>query len=247
MERLTIDQPIKPGTKGKMARIVQEWLGLNGFNVVIDGEYGPATVAAVREFQQHARLPATGTVDPPTYARLVAPMQAALKPIKPAADAKLGDIVVAYAKQHLAQHPREIGGQNRGPWVRLYTKGNEGPDWPWCAGFATFVLRQACETHGCEMPVGSTVSCDLLAADAQRAGCFAKGVATADRAKVKPGALFLNRRTAGDWVHTGIVVSTEGDVFHTIEGNTNDAGDREGYEVCARVRGYKDKDFVVFG
>lgn len=245
MDPLTIDQPITPGARSKMVRVVQEWLGLNGFNVVIDGQYGPATVAAVREFQTKAGLRATGTVDPKTYARLVAPMQAALKPIKPAADAKLGDVVVAYAKQHLAQHPREIGGQNRGPWVRLYVKGSEGPDFPWCAGFATFVLKQACDAVGCKMPVGTTVSCDVLATTAQHAGCFAHGAATTDRAKVKPGALFLNRRIAGDWVHTGIVISTEGDVFHTIEGNTNDAGDREGYEVCARIRGYKDKDFVV--
>lgn len=123
--------------------------------------------------------------------------------------------------------------------------GNEGPEWPWCAGFATFALKQACDTVGCAMPIGSTVSCDLLAASAQEKDCFVRGAVTRDRSRVKPGSLFLSRRTAGDWVHTGIVVRLEEDVFHTIEGNTNDSGDREGYEVCARVRGYKDKDFVT--
>lgn len=124
-------------------------------------------------------------------------------------------------------------------------KGNEGPEWPWCAGFATFVLKQACDAMGVAMPVQPTPSCDLLASRAKAKRCFVRGAVTADRAKLRPGALFLSRRTAGDWVHTGIVVRVEKDVFHTIEGNTNDAGEREGYEVCARIRGFGSKDFIV--
>ncbi|MGH8565940.1 MAG: hypothetical protein ACREXW_18380 [Gammaproteobacteria bacterium] len=30
----------------------------------------------------------------------------------------------------------------------------------------------------------------------------------------------------------------------TIEGNTNDDGSREGYEVCARTRDYNEMDFI---
>lgn len=36
--------------------------------------------------------------------------------------------------------------------------------------------------------------------------------------------------------HTGIIESVENDNIHTIEGNSNDEGSREGYEVCRRVR-----------
>lgn len=36
--------------------------------------------------------------------------------------------------------------------------------------------------------------------------------------------------------HTGIVEKVAGTKIHTIEGNTNDEGSREGYEVCRRVR-----------
>lgn len=36
--------------------------------------------------------------------------------------------------------------------------------------------------------------------------------------------------------HTGFVEFVEGDFIHTIEGNTNDEGVREGFEVCRRVR-----------
>ncbi len=36
--------------------------------------------------------------------------------------------------------------------------------------------------------------------------------------------------------HTGLIESVEGDILHTIEGNTNDTGSREGYEVCRKER-----------
>ena len=46
-------------------------------------------------------------------------------------------------------------------------------------------------------------------------------------------------------VLSGIVVDAAADTFKTIEGNTNDDGSHEGYEVCARVRGYAGIDVVV--
>lgn len=36
--------------------------------------------------------------------------------------------------------------------------------------------------------------------------------------------------------HTGIVISVQSDTITTIEGNSNDEGSREGYEVCKRTR-----------
>lgn len=36
--------------------------------------------------------------------------------------------------------------------------------------------------------------------------------------------------------HTGFVEQVVNDTIHTIEGNTNDTGSREGYEVCRRYR-----------
>lgn len=39
--------------------------------------------------------------------------------------------------------------------------------------------------------------------------------------------------------HTGIIEKIDGDILHTIEGNTNDNGSREGYKVCRRKREIK--------
>lgn len=39
--------------------------------------------------------------------------------------------------------------------------------------------------------------------------------------------------------HTGIIEKIDGAIIHTIEGNTNDNGSREGYKVCRRKREIK--------
>ncbi len=45
--------------------------------------------------------------------------------------------------------------------------------------------------------------------------------------------------------HAGIVLGRRGEIVETIEGNTNDDGSREGYEVCPGYRGLKGMDFVM--
>ncbi len=235
---------IARGARGRPAFRVQEWLCLQSVNVVIDGDFGPATRASVQTFQSRAGLPASGTVNQSTWAALVEPMTNAVTEIPPG-KRSLGELAVAYAKQHLAQQPREVGGQNRGPWVRLYMKGNEGSEWAWCAGFVCYLLQQAARTLGSAMPLPYTFSCDSLAAAAKQRGTFVAGRTLPQPGVPGPGSLFLLRRTPLDWVHTGMVISAAAATLDTIEGNTNDSGEREGYEVCQRVRGYGAKDFAL--
>lgn len=242
---LRLERPCRRPNRGNQVKRMQEWLNLLGHHIVVDGIFGPATEQAVLAFQADEGLAPTGVVDDLTFQHLTAPMRRALAPVVEPVDG-LSDAVVACARQHLAEHPREVGGQNRGPWVRLYTGGNEGPDWPWCAGFVSFLLRQAEAACGQRSPIRSTVACDSLAGQAQALGQFVSEREAVLRGRDLPsGSLFLNRRTELDWTHTGIVVGFATETSRTIEGNTNDAGDREGYEVCARVRGYGAKDFVV--
>jgi hypothetical protein len=244
MSDLALDKEYSLKSEGAKVKLIQEWLCLHGFHVAIDKEFGPATDAAVRAFQRSMGIAVDGVVGEDTFGRLIAPMMNAIRPL----DRKepLGAMVAAYAEQHLSQNPREIGGQNRGPWVRLYMDGNEGVAWPWCAGFASFILKQACSTLQIQEPIQPSFSCDLLAASASEKRCFLAESKAADKKQIAPGSLFLVRRTSADWEHTGIVISAEQDLFYTIEGNTNDEGSREGYEVCRRFRGYKNKDFIIF-
>ena len=239
---LILDKNYKRGSRGKKVRLIQEWLSLNGFGVVVDGDFSAASDFAVRQFQKKNNLKPDGVVGKNTFATLIKPIKYVLEEQTP--KSLLGSTVVAYAKRHLKQSPREISGQNRGPWVRLYMKGNDGAEWAWCAGFACFLMEQACKSKQVPLPITSSFSCDSLAASAKEQGLFLSE-RRLDRSIIKPGMFFLNRRTSTDWTHVGIVTEASEEVFMTIEGNTNDEGSREGYEVCQRIRGYGKKDFIV--
>ena len=52
---------------------------------------------------------------------------------------------------------------------------------------------------------------------------------------IEPGAVFIMDHGKGAG-HTGLVEKIHGSFIDTIEGNTNDEGSREGYEVCRRTR-----------
>lgn len=238
---------LQRGTKGRQATLVQEWLALHNCGTAIDADFGSATEAAVQRFQQKNKLPITGIVDSTTFEALTAPIRTALQPIT-AGKKTLGELVVAYAARHLQQHPREIGGENKGPWVRLYMGGKQGKAYPWCAGFVSFILRQAADTLGTKPPFASTFSCDVLAELGKKTQRFVaeKDMASGQtpRRDMTVGSLFLVRKKPGDWTHTGIVLAFHDDYIETIEGNTNDSGSREGYEVCQRMRGYLKKDFI---
>ena len=244
MKEMVLAKDLKKKAKGKTVRLVQEWLSLHGIHLAADGDFGPATEYGIKQFQKKKKLKEDGIVDQGTFEQLILPMTTALKPIAPGRRTP-GQLVIAYAKQHLKQHPVEIGGQNKGPWVRLYMKGNEGPEWPWCAGFVSFILTQAYGGLNVSLPIETSFSCDILAANAKEKERFLAESQIQEKAQIKAGSIFLNRRVTNDWVHTGIVLKAEEEFFHTIEGNTNDEGSREGYEVCQRIRGYKKKDFIM--
>lgn len=244
MDELILKGVLKRGNSGPQVRLIQEWLCLNGIGVVIDEDFGRATMAAVKKFQIMNTLEADGIVGPLTYSKLIEPLTNAMKPI-PVNGRSAGEMVVAYAYQHLKQNPREIGGQNMGPWVRYYMRGNQGNDWPWCAGFISTLVRQTYKSLRLVLPLRLSDSCIDLAKNAMTNNLFLpESSIKADKTLLLPGSIFLNRKAPDHWSHTGIVIAVEKDVFHTIEGNTNDEGSAEGYEVCQRIRNYESKDFI---
>jgi hypothetical protein len=237
----TVSTTISKPTTSKQARLVQEWLGLHGHHVVIDNGFRDATEAAVIEFQKKSGLRPTGQVDQGTMDALVQPMLRAIAS-DPAPASTIAAQAVRIAQRHLAEHPREIAGPNCGPWVRLYMGGHEGEDFLWCAGFVSYVLGQACRDLRLDRPLVSSQSCDALARDAKERQTFFPG---GGGTRPQAGWVFVRRKTANDWTHTGLVINGEATVFRTIEGNTNDDGSREGFEVCTLTHGYESKyDFI---
>jgi hypothetical protein len=235
---------VKRGDKNRDVRLAQEWLTYHGFGTGIDSEFGPATETCVKAFQHKKGFAESGICDRPTQDALEAPLSAVMQPI-PAGSRALGELVVAYARQHLKQHPVEIGGQNAGPWVRLYMKGNEGVQWLWCAGFTSYVLKQASDSRGVPMPHPYHFGCDYLAGKAQANGRYLRPKTPADLASIKAGYFFLVRKTTNSWSHIGIVEAVQGETMSTIEGNADQNGSSNGFEVCRQTRAIKDKDYLL--
>jgi Putative peptidoglycan binding domain len=237
---------IKRGApKSMQVKRVQEWLNLHGIGLKVDSDFGPATENGVKQFQKKQHLPVTGVVDKKTFDLLVAPMRAALKPIPPNGKS-LNQLIIAYARQHIAQRPREVGGQNRGPWVRLYMDGDEGPGELWCAGFATYPIKQAATELHKSMPVLRSFGVANIADDAKAKHHFLELPGPGERKRIKPGSLFLERgKPPKRYQHCGIVIRVNGDTMATVEGNTNDDGSNNGFEAIARTRGFKDMDFAL--
>jgi len=256
---LSLTQPLRRGRRGEAVRLAQEWLCLNLCDVMIDGVYGFATEQAVKDFQGGTGvLPVTGEIDPETYSMLLRPMIEALRPIAPPEGSKFGQLVAAYALQHLRQKSREVGGQNRGPWVRLYLHGDQRPRTPhlpagvdaWCAGFVSTVVAQAAASLESDLPIDYHSNCTRLAEDAKKRGLFLSGERAArDPSRVPTGSLMLIRHKGSRerWHHTGVVTQALPRFVRTLEGNSAYSTDENpsGHEVCRQMRSYGNLDFVL--
>ena len=221
---------------------VQEWLCLHGYWVVVDGILGPATEEALRRFQlSNGLLANVGSDSEKTVIELTEPLRAAQFPNCVHKSWGFSRAVADLAVWHEAEHPREVGGQNRGPWVRLYMDGVEGQ--PWCAGFVSYIIKQAAELLKIEPPIAGSVSCEELAKQAMIARIPQGPPAST---LPVPGSIMLVRGGPHRYNHCGIVTDSSEHTFETIEGNTNDHGSPEGYEVCKRIRSYTGKDFICW-
>lgn len=254
IKELNISKLLKEGSKGDDVIKVQEWLNLlrmtsSGWHHVItaDGDFGPQTEAVVREFQSYKKIGIDGMVGDQTFGALSQPMKDAFSRID---GDDLRTLILKYAGQQLASNPKELNGKNEGPWVRAYMDGHEGSPWAWCMGFVQTVLDQAFTTLGTttfQSIMPKSYSCDVVGEH----GLKTKKLIRNTKVRLNPdlieaGDVFLNVKKAHDWVHTGIVLGVDGDWIHTIEGNTNDEGSREGYEVCRRMRNFQKHNIDIF-
>ncbi len=247
-KELDLSKTQQHGSRGTAVKRIQEWLTFHGVGVNVDGKFGPVTRNAVRNFQKDNGLGVSGKVTRATFDMLAAPLSRAIDDTR--IDSSLGyaETALAVAEQNLAEHPVEIGGQNRGPWVRAYMKGKDGEAYLWCAGFVCFMLYAAGYLKGQKSPINFTFSCDIMGMEAKNEGRFVseRNVSRSDDPQqlIAPGDIFLIRRSGNDWIHTGIVREVNEDMFRTIEGNTNEGGSRNGFEVASRWRSYNKMEFI---
>lgn len=232
----------------KAVRRLQEWLHIHERVTPIDGDFGDSTSDQLKAFQAANGRPATGQLDPETWALLTAPMRHALAKVEMPPGTALEDTVVAIARQHVAQRPIEVGGNNCGPWVRLYMQGREGSAQAWCAGFVSFVVAQAARDLNVKVAFKRQVWVPSLAEDAQQSGRFvaAKEVDTPVKraSKLRPGHIFVIKGSDPPWTHTGFVLAVNDKSFDTLEGNVGGDSGINGPNARQGNYAFGDKDFL---
>ena len=160
--------------------------------------------------------------------------------------------LVAAALHEYGLHVVEEGGPNRGAKVEEYQRSvGLKPGDPWCAAFVAFVVAKA---MGASKPPawcsGSAITTWQRGSRKLKPEEKATGLEAGARAKVQAGWIWVRAKDAkgasaaraGGWVqgHCGIVVEVTPEGFHTIEGNTNAAGSREGDGVWRKLHKWDD-------
>lgn len=133
-------------------------------------------------------------------------------------------VEVAQSQVGLTEIPK---GSNWGKHVQKYLD-SVGIHFPaaWCMAFNYWCINEASKIHKQKNPLfksGGVLNTWNMTDKSRR-------VKTP-----KPGDVFIIDFGKG-LGHAGIVTSVKGNFIYTIEGNTNDDGSREGYEVAVRRR-----------
>lgn len=121
----------------------------------------------------------------------------------------------------------EATGHNDGPAVETFLKAvGLGKGNPWCMAFVYWCAKQAAIKLGLINPLKETGG----VLDEWQSG---RGVHLTEP---EEGCIFILRESTGGY-HTGIVTGVLPDgSMHTIEGNTNNNGSREGTSVLRKTR-----------
>ncbi|PDS34460.1 hypothetical protein CO665_30995 [Rhizobium anhuiense] len=235
--------------KGKKlgVRRLQEWLTVAEFETPIDGVFLNSTQEQSEKFRiAHGRR-SDAPLDEEIWSILTAPMLRALSPVGFSSSTSLEDAVLRVAIQHVVQKPRGLGGNNKGPWVRLYMEGSEGDDLNWSAGFVCFIVLQAAKELGLDMPFDRKILVNDLVCDAKKAGRFVAGSSlespAARRSRIKPGSLFVIRDGI-NWSHVGIVLRVNDTTIDTLEGNSGGEAGIGGANARSLNRSFDGKDFI---
>jgi len=149
----------------------------------------------------------------------------------------INQAIVQTAHRELALKPREEPG-NIGPVVKKYCQGIDNVFW--CAGFASYCIREGALLAGVPVPYTYTLSCDHFAQQAKQRGAFIGAGFGGAASAIWPGYVFLLPKPKGQsgFHHCGIVIDVDvaRNLIHTIEGNTNAGGSPNGDGVYQRTR-----------
>jgi hypothetical protein len=148
------------------------------------------------------------------------------------------DATIKEAKAHIGLREDPIG-SNDGRALRNYLSGTDfQPGQAWCLYFAETAVKNA-------WPKGSSLPTQILwtgSTESLRAHAAKLGKLIPTTQGISKGSIMLLLKPSGVAHHAGIVVGegAEPGTIYTIEGNTNNDGSVEGYEVLLKTRHISD-------
>lgn len=164
----------------------------------------------------------------------------------------IGEVVLRVAAEQVGQQEKPKG-SNRGPMVDEYLKAvGLTPGYAWCAAFVYWCYQQATTIMGIQNTAVKTAGVRDCWNRTLPKWKLLKTDAIKSPQRIKPGdqfVLFLGSNAG----HTGLVERIElpecsggKTIIYTIEGNSNEDGSREGYEVVRHKRTLDDKALQGF-
>lgn len=222
---------LKKGDRGPLVREVQSLLVNRGYitGEEVTGTFDHETYRAVRAFQSQNLdenghpLVIDGKVGELTWWSLHHPKPTIVPPSvvdfttmppESAGGSTRGRAALAVAIGELTAGAGEVGGNNRGPFVRKYLNGLAAEGDPWCAGFVSYCFAQPSAGSPFRYCVGAR---DILR-DFQRRGWACK---PSSGYSPLPGdvVVWWREQLSSTKGHIGIVHQLRGGFLYTIEGN----------------------------
>lgn len=220
-----MSRTLRKGDQGPEVVELQELLVQHGYLIEVNGIFGSKTRNAVKAFQsQHLDphghpLVVDGIVGPLTWFSLRnveprGPIDYLVMPPEEADGSMRGRNALAAAIGEIRAGACEIGGNNRGEWVRKYLHGLAKEGSSWCAGFVSWCFSQ----DAAGMPFTYTVGARNILTQ-----CRDRGWAhdPRDGYLPVPGDIVVWWRVRlAHWKgHVGLVHQVRDGILYTVEGN----------------------------
>lgn len=220
---------LRKGDQGPQVAELQKLLTAKGYSVVAGGVFDQPTYKAVRAFQSQnldqngQPLVVDGVAGPLTWWSLTHPkpdlqtlsaVDYREMPPPEMGGSKTGRAALAAAIGELKAGAGEVGGNNRGPWVRKYLHGLAEEGDSWCAGFVSWCFSQNPAGMSFKYTVGARNILDQFKKKGWAAGPKS-GYAP------QPGDIVVwwREKLAGWKGHVGLVHQMRDGYLYTIEGN----------------------------
>lgn len=147
----------------------------------------------------------------------------------------ISSVALSIAISQLGQQEQPKG-SNTGPMVNKYLASvGLKPGYAWCQAFVHWCYGEAANLLKIANPIVKTAGVAACWNQSDKAKKYVAKALLADSSNLVPGTQFILMYGTVTG-HTGIIERMEGNLMHTIEGNSNTGGGREGYEVVRHTR-----------